>query len=150
MGKKINPKSTKKSQIQPLTTPPVPVCKNWPKSSRHLQMNQPGSPSWGKIPEKAAGCQSKKRMPEVEQERGKKRRFKRPELFSCSYMVLLCHQQLPRSMTNEAQLGSTLAYPVIFSFFQPPARCACPVLFELLSLHSQWLSRAGRSGISHP
>lgn len=29
-------------------------------------------------------------------------------------------------MTNKAQLGSTLAYPVIFSSFQPHAQCACP------------------------
>lgn len=44
-------------------------------------------------------------------------------------MVLLCHQAAaaaPSSMTNKAQLGSTLAYPVIFSFFQPHARRACP------------------------
>lgn len=53
-------------------------------------------------------------------------------------------------MTNEAQLGSTLAYPVIFSFFQPPARCACPVLFEIPSLQPGSLPQGPEMGFLIP
>lgn len=40
----------KNPKIQPLTTPHVPVCKNWPHSSRSFKMNH--QPSSGKIPGK--------------------------------------------------------------------------------------------------
>lgn len=111
----------------------MPVCKNWPNPSRHLQMNHPGAPSWGKIPEKL------KEQEKLEEKNawggtgeGKKGDWGEQ---SCFLALIWC---CCGSMTNEAQLGSTLAYPVIFSFFQPPAHC---LLWNPDSAPS-WQSRA--------